>query len=426
MAGSWRRAWDATILSSAGDGGQLPQVTAATCRKSPGLERRRVKGHSGRMDSLRARLAHPMILAAVMVWLGIGIDLVMGTPRARGGLPSEVVYWGSLALHLAFLALVLACGGARRAPDWRRLLPDAALLALVLLLAWLRPYTAVPVLLIVVMGQLGSVLPIRRVLAAWAGANLALYAILALASDMTGPLVNVLMIASFQLFAIGAAWAMAGAERARDELAQVNAELLATRSLLAESARDQERLRLSRELHDVAGHKLTALKLNLAVAARDPALAGSGVVATSARLADELLGDIRGVVAQMRAHDGMDLRGAIEQLAAPLPHPRVHVSVDPGATVERAEQAAAIVRAVQEALTNAARHSGAANVWIRLRRDGDRLDLEVRDDGRGGTPLRFGNGLSGMRERLRAVDGDVEVSRADGGGVALHAWLRVA
>ncbi len=385
-----------------------------------------MKGHSGRMDSLRTRLAHPMILAAVMVWLGIGIDLVMGTPRARGGLPSEVVYWGSLALHLAFLALVLACGGARRAPDWRRLLPDAALLALVLLLAWLRPYTAVPVLLIVVMGQLGSVLPIRRVLAAWAGANLALYAILALASDMTGPLVNVLMIASFQLFAIGAAWAMAGAERARDELAQVNAELLATRSLLAESARDQERLRLSRELHDVAGHKLTALKLNLAVAARDPALAGSGVVATSARLADELLGDIRGVVAQMRAHDGMDLRGAIEQLAAPLPHPRVHVSVDPGATVERAEQAAAIVRAVQEALTNAARHSGAANVWIRLRRDGDRLDLEVRDDGRGGTPLRFGNGLSGMRERLRAVDGDVEVSRADGGGVALHAWLRVA
>jgi signal transduction histidine kinase len=367
-----------------------------------------------------------MILAAVMVWLGIGIDLVMGTPRARGGLPSEVVYWGSLALHLAFLALVLACGGARRAPDWRRLLPDAALLALVLLLAWLRPYTSVPVLLIVVMGQLGSLLPIRRVLVAWAGANLALYAILALASDMTGPLVNVLMIASFQLFAIGAAWAMAGAERARDELAQVNAELLATRSLLAESARDQERLRLSRELHDVAGHKLTALKLNLAVAARDPALAGSGVVATSARLADELLGDIRGVVAQMRAHDGMDLRGAIEQLAAPLPHPRVHVAVDPGATVERAEQAAAIVRAVQEALTNAARHSGAANVWIRLRRDGDRLDLEVRDDGRGGTPLRFGNGLSGMRERLRAVDGDVEVSRADGGGVALHAWLRVA
>ena len=374
------------------------------------------------MAKSRQPLFDPLALAAIMVWAGIGIDLWVGTPRARGPLDGASAYSLSLALHAAFI--VIAIGGI--GPAWRHLAVPVSLVAIALATSWLRPYTSAPVLLIVAMAHLAHYLEPRRGIAAWAITNAALFALVAPSGGHAGSLVNLLMMASFQLFAMITSWSQRSAEQARDELAQVNAELLATRSLLADSARDQERLRLSRELHDVAGHKLTALKLNLAVAARDPTLAESGVVATSARLADELLGDIRGVVAQMRAHDGIDLRRAIEQLAAPLPHPRVHVMVDPGATVERAEQAEAIVRAVQEALTNAARHSGADNVWIHLRRSDDRLDLEVRDDGRGGAPLRFGNGLSGMRERLRAVDGDVEVSRADGGGVAVHAWLRVA
>lgn len=377
------------------------------------------------MTTLRARLAHPMILAAIMVWLGIAADLVMGTPRARGGLPSEFVYWGSLGLHLAFLGLVLACGGDR-AGGWRRLLPNAALLGIVLLLAWLRPYTSVPVLLIVVMGQLGSVLPMRRVLVAWAAANLALYVILALSSDMTSPLVNVLMMASFQLFAIGAAWAMAGAERARDELAQVNAELLATRSLLAESARDQERLRLSRELHDVAGHKLTALKLNLAALARQPQLLGDDRVQLCARLADELLADIRGVVQQLRQDEGLDLGEALHALARPFPRPRLELEILDDARVVTLAQAEAVLRAVQEGLTNAARHSQAHTLWVVLRREGDALLLDIRDDGRGRGELQPGNGLRGMRERFETIGGGLRVERTRTGGVHLQAWLPAA
>src|SRR3546814_21174463 len=61
----------------------------------------------------------------------------------------------------------------------------------------------------------------------------------------------------------------AQAQAMSEELRAVNADLLATRELLAESARDNERLRLSRELHDIAGHKLTALKINLAALARE-------------------------------------------------------------------------------------------------------------------------------------------------------------
>lgn len=377
------------------------------------------------MDALRRRLPNPLILAALMVWLGVGVDLLDGDPPARGPFDGHMVYLVTLGLHVAFLGVLLLdpeCKGT----GWRRWWPDVLLVSIVLASTALRPYTATPVLLIVAMGQLAGRIGVGQAVVVWVAVNAAVYAILAFGSAMTSPLVNVSMMASFQLFAMGVGWSMRSAERARDELAQVNAELLATRSLLAQSARDQERLRLARELHDVAGHKLTALKLNLAAAARRTDQPPGPEVALSARLADELLSDIRGVVAQMRAHDGMDLRTAIEQLAAPLPRPKVHVDVAPDALVETVEQAEAVVRAVQEALTNAARHADAANVWIALRRDGGRLEIDVRDDGRGAVAPRFGNGLNGMRERLRALGGDVELARADGGGTALHAWLRIA
>lgn len=377
------------------------------------------------MPDLRERLSNPLILAALMVWIGVGADIWVGTPRPRGPFDSAAVYVLSALLHAAFLPLVVLVE-CRSGPAWRRMLPDAANLVVVLALCLLRPFGAAPVLLVVVMAGFAQHLTVRQGIGLLAAVNGIVVAIQVAAWSDLRPLLQSLMMASFQLFAMGVAWAMRSAEVARDQLAQVNAELRATRSLLAESARDQERLRLSRELHDVAGHKLTALKLNLGAAVRKDADAAAPEVVVAARLADELLADIRGVVAQMRAHDGMNLRSAIEQLAAPLPRPRVHVAVEPDATVDTVEQAEAVVRSVQEALTNAARHAEAENVWVVLRRAGGRLEIEVRDDGRGSGPLRFGNGLRGMRERLQALGGDLAVERGPTGGVAVHGWLRLA
>jgi signal transduction histidine kinase len=370
-------------------------------------------------------LLRPLNLAAVLVWVAVGYELLMGTPRERGALDGQTAYFLSLALHKSFLLLVLLPPVLPPRLRLGRALPWVALVV-ALLEIWLRPSTSTPVLLIVVMAQLAGNLEPRPLALTWAATNGLLFVLFSSTMQRSSPFIATLLYSSFQLFAMTTAWYSRSAEQARDALAAVNAELLATRSLLAESARDQERLRLARELHDVAGHKLTALKLNLAAAARDPASGRNPEVALSARLADELLGDIRGVVAQMRAHDGMNLRAAIEQLAAPLPRLRVHIDVDPEATVASVEQAEAVVRAVQEALTNAARHSAADNVWIALRRDGAQLRIEVRDDGRASTPLRFGNGLTGMRERLQALGGGLTIERAPEGGVAVHGWLQLA
>ena len=157
--------------------------------------------------------------------------------------------------------------------------------------------------------------------------NVALWSIVAIVLEHVAAAWRFLLAyLGFQLFAALTAWYARRAEQTAEDLQQTNAHLLATRSLLEESARDHERLRLARELHDVAGHKLTALKLNLTALERSDDHGAQPSIKVASQLATELLDDIRGVVAQIRQHDGLDLRQALTQLIAPLPSPRIHLT----------------------------------------------------------------------------------------------------
>ena len=224
------------------------------------------------------------------------------------------------------------------------------------------------------------------------------------------------------MFAALTAWyAQARRDARRATCSETNAHLLATRSLLEESARDRERLRLARELHDVAGHKLTALKLNLTALERAATAAAQPAIKVASQLATELLDDIRGVVAQIRQHDGLDLRaGARRNSSRRCPSPRDPPGGRRGrARRQRGAGRDAAARGAGGAHQRRAACAGAANAWIELRREGDVVRLSMRDDGRGVVPLREGFGLAGMRERLAPVGGTLDISRASAGGVAL-------
>ena len=377
-------------------------------------------------------LFEPMNVAAYVAWLAIGSEL-WGIPPKSNGLIDEPALWPVMVtLHAGFIALFMwrqlvsgTTAPVRSLPAGRALV--AAQLLVALLLIALARYDTIFILLILVMAQLAQLLSPRWLILIFVAANTSVYYILHAIWQASSPTFGLLIHASFQLFAMMTAWYAFTAQRSRDDLAAANADLLATRSLLDESVRDSERLRLSRELHDVAGHKLTALKLNLRALQRQEAMQDNAQLQLCAQLADELLGDIRGVVQQMRLHDGVDLHELITRLAAPFPKPRLHLEMDAGLRVTSFEQAEAVLRTVQEALTNAARHGGADNLWLSVHRAGEQLRLELRDDGRsGGGELRFGNGLTGMRERLEAIGGGVSARRAEGGGVQLSAWLPVA
>lgn len=369
-------------------------------------------------------LFNVMNLAGVLAWAAIGSQLWSGRYDASGLAPPDLLRPVLLALHGVFLLLFALRQLQSHRPAAVRAIVLAQM-AVALALVALVPDSAAPVLLVIAMAQVPGVFPWPVVTLLFVAINLCVYASVRMWWDVGAPAFSTLLNASFQLFAIAAAWYAVSAERSRDELAAVNADLLATRSLLADRARDSERLRLSRELHDVAGHKLTALKLNLAALRRDPAFAGHDELALCARLADELLGDIRALVRQMRLHDGVPLDQLIRRLAEPFPRPRLQLEMAPDLRVADVAQAEAVLRTVQEALTNAARHGGADTLWLRVVQAGDRLELELHDDGRGPAhaELRFGAGLTGMRERLEAVGGGVRAVRDPGGGVRLSAWL---
>jgi signal transduction histidine kinase len=374
------------------------------------------------MNDRRSTLFSPLNCAAYLTWVTIFVGLLIGG-FTGGTVDSSRERLGSAALMLVFLVSFVFLAWrethARAVVSIALIVQAAAALALV---AWTHDMLGA-VLLIVVVAQAVD-LPRIGMLALVGGANLGLLAILFTVWSTTSTVIVVFfMYLGFQAFAGLTGHYAKQAERSRDELAQVNAHLLATRSLLEESARDGERLRLARELHDVSGHKLTALKLQLALLARDPAGAPPAV-ATAAGLASELLDDLRGVVGQLRKHEGLDLKRAIEELAAPLPKPRVHIEIASDTRVDDVEQAQALLRTAQEALTNAARHSNAEHVWLTLTRAQGRIVLEVRDDGRGSAAIRPGNGLNGMRERLEAIGGGLVLSGER--GFRINAWVPAA
>lgn len=227
----------------------------------------------------------------------------------------------------------------------------------------------------------------------------------------------------FQAFAAASSILAISEGRARNNLARANAELTATRELLAESSRTSERLRISRDLHDTLGHHLAGLSLQLDVAAR----LSDGKVAEHVQQAHAitrlLLSDVRAVVSTLRDSSRPNLTAAIQALTVQPAGPRIHFDVSDPLLVDDPGRAEALLRAVQEIVTNAARHARAANLWIELRATAEAVTLHARDDGLGADVVTWGNGLTGMRERFERYGGTVAVTAASGRGFELRASM---
>ena len=210
---------------------------------------------------------------------------------------------------------------------------------------------------------------------------------------------------------------------ARDELRRVNSELRATQTLLAENTRVAERVRIARELHDLIGHHLTALTLNLEVATHLIAGKAREHVQQAHSIAKLLLSDVREVVGDMRSDDRVDLAAALQTLAEGVPEPAIHLDLPRALAVTDPQRAQVLLRCAQEIITNAVRHAQADNLWISLREADGQLWLEARDDGRGADRAEAGHGLSGMLERLRQLGGQLEFETRPGAGFRLQARL---
>lgn len=194
-------------------------------------------------------------------------------------------------------------------------------------------------------------------------------------------------------------------------------------------AQEQERRYLSRELHDQAGQMLTGLRMELASISHD---AGpeefSARVAHAKGIVEQTLRVVRNIAMLLRPSmlDDLGLTAALGWLVRDVKRScgiEIRAEIDPALDALPDAQCTCVYRVVQEALTNAARHSGAGNIAIVLNSEAAEVTGTVTDNGSGfdSTAVRrTGIGLLGMEERVRELGGSLRITSSPGRGARIE------
>lgn len=261
-------------------------------------------------------------------------------------------------------------------------------------------------------------------------------------------LFNGALLLVYGLGVVAAVLTLIGAVRQSQRTRELLAELArAHDQLRAHAARDRERAiaderaRMAREMHDSTGHHLSAVHLCLANAERAVAALPEDPprdllddlredIGQARRLTKETLADTRRWVRAIKPIALAERSGpaALRSLTDSFGELGVTTSfTSSGEWPEDLDGEAELVafRCVQEALTNALRHSGASRIEVAVHAGADRLDLIVADDGRGPGEGAPGFGLTALRERLAGLNGALETGARPGGGFELRARLPV-
>ena len=219
--------------------------------------------------------------------------------------------------------------------------------------------------------------------------------------------------------------ALLGPSAEQEHVAQVTQ--LETSRVAAVDSAEAERRRIERDLHDGAQQRLVALAANLGAAREklehDDVEEGRTMVVVAHEEAKAALREIRDLVRGIHPVILED-RGLDAALSAVVARSPIPVSLDVAITQRppaAVESAAYFV--VQEALTNVARHAMATKAFVSIARAGDRLVIEVRDDGVGGADATKGTGLAGLRDRVAGLGGSIYVISPPGGPTTISVEL---
>jgi signal transduction histidine kinase len=207
-------------------------------------------------------------------------------------------------------------------------------------------------------------------------------------------------------------------KRAEEEL-RISHEQLRDLSAHLQAAREEERTRIAREIHDELGQILTALKMDLSWLSKKFTKNQAVLLEkakTMEKLVDSTLKVVKRLATELRPGllDDLGLSAAIEWQAEEFQQRtgiQCDVIIDPEDIIVKGELSTAVFRIFQETLTNVARHANATQIHVLLKEEKDRLFLEVRDNGKGITTKQISDpksfGLIGIRERAQFLGGEV-------------------
>jgi signal transduction histidine kinase len=366
--------------------------------------------------------------------LGGRMPMSFGGPHFRGFAHFAPTPWTYLLVAACFLPLIL-----------RRRFPLGVLATVTVAAALYRllPFpptlvTLAPLVAIYTVGTRYPRGPLALATAATAGVTLAVSLPPFGASFWIAELVRVTA-----LLAAAALWGDATRNR-RAYVAEVERRAREAERTREEETRrrvDEERLRIARDLHDITAHSLSVIAVQSGVAEHvidgDPEQARKalGAIRETSRQALNELRSVIGVLRGSGEAEGVPMAppprlGSLEGLAKPLEQAgfTVNVEVDGDVGALPALVDASAYRIVQEALTNALRHAGTSRVDVKIQVARESVRIDVTDDGRGAPtgagPLeQRGHGITGMRERALALDGELEAGPRPGGGFRVSARL---
>lgn len=218
--------------------------------------------------------------------------------------------------------------------------------------------------------------------------------------------------------------------RLTDELKQLTSDLQQSRTRLI-TAREEERRRLRRDLHDGLGPTLASLTFKIDAARnllRQDSERADHLLASVSQQAQQAITDIRRLVYDLRppALDELGLLSALREQAASSQHRGLQIIVDAPESLPPLSAAVEVAtyRIAQEALTNIMRHAEARQCLLRLDLHESRLILHVSDDGKGIAPgHHIGVGLLAMQERASELGGRCIITRSPSGGTMIQVSL---
>ncbi|CCQ12569.1 Two-component system sensor protein [Pseudoalteromonas luteoviolacea B = ATCC 29581] len=325
------------------------------------------------------------------------------------------VMWLTILIGL-FMVGFLAVNLASYAKQPKRLQHMAIMLQLVLfvILSVFTPNVMSHILLVIIAGQLPFIYTMRRCVWVVVAVNFFVGAIHVMywQQNWLNVVINNSLYLAFQCFSLAISFNAIKEQLARETLEFKNAELAATQTMLAQSIRQSERLQLSRDLHDICGHQLTALILNLDYLSHQSEPVMKQGVDETKQLAKELLNEIRKVVRAERASIKLDLVSVINELTSRLTSRTIyfeHALANQNISNMATE---ALFRVCQEALTNAIKY-GSGVVFVRLQENSEQVTLSVENDINQDLSMRLGSniGLNSMKERMEQIGGALSIHR---------------
>jgi signal transduction histidine kinase len=375
------------------------------------------------MDQL-GRTTALMRLGCVLMIAAAGLRAVYAALFEAEFFANTPFLWTQWTVAYAAFVVAYAAASWVRTPKRTQVALLVVQSAAALFMIWLYPNFIVTALLVVVAWQIAWVTTLRQAVMSCVLLSLLLTLMKCVDQNSSMSLLVLITTSGFELFAVSAAHLARSEAMARESLAKVNAELRATQALLTEGARMAERLRISRDLHDILGHNLTSLTIRLDVANRLAHGESAEHLQLARGIAAKLLDEVRAVVREVRVQP-VDLRATLHSLTEGLVGLRVHLIIPEALAPLDPPRADAVLRCVQELITNTLRHAQAHELTIELQQSADgSLAISAHDDGHGGEIVE-GQGLAGMRERFELLGGTLSFASAPGAGFTMRGRIPV-